>query len=324
MKRLIVPIIIIITLLCYFLPQKAVASHCDIQNLTITANPSVTPYTPTTEFTFSGNLTCNDTRIFLRVHHDDDEIDEDYLTKTINTTNKAFTHNLIVNRTGMNNIYFADSEGVIENISFANNSSIKPEAKDIDGISMMSISIGNAPGPDGEPGNFKPYECGDKVQADTPTCPQEEGVSCCPSNCIVQQKSTDSSDYYCGDPPDEEEEQIPRSTPAPPPCGDGKGELDSDGKCPSLTTAIGSIKTEPGDFITNLLRILLSISGGIALIIIIYAGYRFMISRGDPEAIGHAKELMTSAIIGLLFLIFSLVILEVIGVDILQLPGFSN
>jgi hypothetical protein len=113
----------------------------------------------------------------------------------------------------------------------------------------------------------------------------------------------------------------PTATPVPPPCGEA---LDAKGKCPTFTTAIGNIQTDPADFITNLLSLLLSISGGIALIIIIYAGYRLMISKGDPEAIQNAKDHITSAVIGLLFLIFSLTILEILGVDILQLPGFTK
>jgi hypothetical protein len=44
-----------------------------------------------------------------------------------------------------------------------------------------------------------------------------------------------------------------------------------------------------------------------------------MTSTGNPEAIQEAKERITSAIVGLLFIIFSLVILQVIGVDILQI-----
>jgi hypothetical protein len=95
-------------------------------------------------------------------------------------------------------------------------------------------------------------------------------------------------------------------------------------KCLVFGTATGGINTTPEGIITSLLTLLLSISGGIALIIIIYAGYTIMIARGDPEKLQHAKDLLTSAIIGLLFLIFSIVILEVLAVDILQIPGFEN
>ena len=54
------------------------------------------------------------------------------------------------------------------------------------------------------------------------------------------------------------------------------------------------------------------------------AGYKFMTSQGDPERVKEAREILTSAVIGLLFLIFSLVILEVIGVDLLGIPGINR
>ena len=48
-----------------------------------------------------------------------------------------------------------------------------------------------------------------------------------------------------------------------------------------------------------------------------------MISQGNPEQVKGAREQLTAAIIGLLFIIFSLVILQVIGFNILRIPGFG-
>lgn len=88
-------------------------------------------------------------------------------------------------------------------------------------------------------------------------------------------------------------------------------------------TAIGDISTDPKEFVQSIFGIILSLSGGIALIIIIISGYTLMTSQGNPEKIQGAKETLTSAIVGLLFIIFSLVILQVVGYDILRIPGFS-
>lgn len=94
------------------------------------------------------------------------------------------------------------------------------------------------------------------------------------------------------------------------------------GTCKVLS-AIGSIPTTASGFISFLLGIILSFSGAIALILIIRSGYQLMASQGNPEQIQAAKEQLTAAIVGILFIIFSLVFLEVIGVDILKLPGFN-
>ena len=95
-------------------------------------------------------------------------------------------------------------------------------------------------------------------------------------------------------------------------------------KCASVDTAIGPINTNPSDFVRKLLAIILSLSGGIALLLIIFSGYKLMTSQGNPEKLQGARETLTSAIVGLLLIIFSLVIIELIGVDILHLPGFSR
>lgn len=97
------------------------------------------------------------------------------------------------------------------------------------------------------------------------------------------------------------------------------------GICKTIPTALGDINVEnPVNFIEKLFAILLSISGGIALVIIIISGYRFVVSRGDAEKVKNAREAMTSAIVGLIFIIFSLAILQVITVDIFHIPGFTK
>ncbi|MCL4418999.1 pilin [Patescibacteria group bacterium] len=109
-------------------------------------------------------------------------------------------------------------------------------------------------------------------------------------------------------------------TPPPPPCA----TLGPNGSCKEVNTAIGQIATDPTGFIKSIFSLILGFSGGIALLLIILSGYKLMESRGNPERLEGAKDQLTSAIIGLLFIIFSLVILQIIGVDILQIPGLGK
>lgn len=66
------------------------------------------------------------------------------------------------------------------------------------------------------------------------------------------------------------------------------------------------------------------LAGIIALLCIIYASFRLQTSSGNPESIKKAQELLTSCIIGLMLIIFSVFILRLIGVDILRIPGFGR
>jgi hypothetical protein len=126
------------------------------------------------------------------------------------------------------------------------------------------------------------------------------------------------------DPNDSDTTKIEKEAPAPPPpCADG--ELDPDTKtCKAFNVALlGKIQLEPLPFIKSLYTLVLSIAGLAAVVIIIRAGYKLMYSRGDKEMITDARSQITSAIIGLLFIIFAYVILSIIGVDILKIPGFG-
>lgn len=91
-----------------------------------------------------------------------------------------------------------------------------------------------------------------------------------------------------------------------------------------LWTAIGCIPRDPTAIVQNLLRVGLGMGGGVALLMILAAGFLFSISQGDPKRTGEAKELLTAAISGLLFIIFSVVILQFIGYTVLQIPGFGG
>lgn len=115
---------------------------------------------------------------------------------------------------------------------------------------------------------------------------------------------------------------VPTRPPAPaPPCSTPTSN--TQGKCTQVQTAIGPINTEPATFIASLFSFILGISGGIAVLIIMYAGYLFLTSRGNAEAIQRGREMIVAAIVGLLFIIFSFVILETITGTVLDLPNFG-
>jgi hypothetical protein len=97
---------------------------------------------------------------------------------------------------------------------------------------------------------------------------------------------------------------------------------------PGAWTAFGCLPTGFGtssedNFVTTLLKFGSGIAGGIAFLLIIVGGFQMVMSAGNPEKLNEGKELVTSAIVGLLFIIFSIFILKLIGVDILGIPGFQ-
>jgi len=91
-----------------------------------------------------------------------------------------------------------------------------------------------------------------------------------------------------------------------------------------IYTAIGCIPVlSTPKFIEWILRWAIGIGGGIALMLIIVASFQIITSSGSPEKVQAGKELLTSAIAGLIMLIFSVFILKIIGIDILKLPGLK-
>jgi hypothetical protein len=92
-----------------------------------------------------------------------------------------------------------------------------------------------------------------------------------------------------------------------------------------ILTAIGCIPvlSSSNDFLAFILRWAVGIGGGIAFLLMLYAGFEIMTASGNPERLKAGQELLTSAISGLILLIFSVFILKFIGVDILGLCNFG-
>jgi len=91
-----------------------------------------------------------------------------------------------------------------------------------------------------------------------------------------------------------------------------------------LNTAIGCIPVfNQSEFISFVLNWGVGIGGGIAFLLMLYAGFMTMTASGNPERLKAGQELLTSAIAGLILLIFSIFILKFIGVDILGLDKFG-
>jgi len=87
-------------------------------------------------------------------------------------------------------------------------------------------------------------------------------------------------------------------------------------------TAIGCIPATAEGITSSIVRFLVAIAGGVALLFLLIGAFTITTSASDPQRLQQGREVITSAIVGLILVVLSLSILQFIGVDILQLPGF--
>lgn len=124
--------------------------------------------------------------------------------------------------------------------------------------------------------------------------------------------------------------QVPGSVQAtipPTNLGGNSGGSTSDVLCQTggINTAIGCLQVLGGQdqFLGAILKWAVGVGGGIAFLLIVYAGFMIMSAAGSPDRLKAGQELLTSAISGLILLVFSIFILKFIGVDILGLDSFG-
>lgn len=91
-----------------------------------------------------------------------------------------------------------------------------------------------------------------------------------------------------------------------------------------IKTAIGCIHTNPAEFVRDLMRFVIAISGGLAFLMMLLGAFQMLTSAGNPDTLKAGQDRLTSAIIGLLFVIFAILLLQIIGFDILRIPGFGR
>lgn len=138
-----------------------------------------------------------------------------------------------------------------------------------------------------------------------------------------------------GEPPEECEKKIIKMTPVPSHCtkdditagkctkGGGEPCDNNDPLDPGLKTAIGCIHTNPAVFAKDFMTFAIGIGGGLSFLMMLLGAFQMLTSSGNPDTLKAGQERFTSAIIGLLFVIFAVLLLQIIGADILKIPDFK-
>lgn len=89
----------------------------------------------------------------------------------------------------------------------------------------------------------------------------------------------------------------------------------------SINTAIGCVPVlqdySGKAFASFLLKWGIGVGSGVSFLLMLYAGFMIMTSQGNPERLKAGQELLTSAVSGIILLIFSIFILNFIGVSVL-------
>jgi len=181
---------------------------------------------------------------------------------------------------------------------------------------------------------YSPFFCGG---LDTPKPCKDTSTLFCHKNLCASNETCESVSgiYVC----------VLTTNPTPPPyaydpCSgipdddEHKAQLDAcracttdnppkDGVPDGTYTAIGCIPTEPQAFVSVFIKWAISVGGGIAFLLIIYGAFTVITAAGEPEKLKAGQETITSAITGILFIIFAIFLLRFIGADLLKIPGFG-
>lgn len=109
--------------------------------------------------------------------------------------------------------------------------------------------------------------------------------------------------------------------------GTDRNESDDCAACISkgnAYTAFGCLPTTvEGFFKTIVFQLGLGLAGGVAFLLMLWGSFTILISQGDPQQIQRGREIIVSAIAGLLLIIFAMVIMQFLGYNLFHIPGFG-
>jgi len=96
-------------------------------------------------------------------------------------------------------------------------------------------------------------------------------------------------------------------------------------------TDIGCVKTggftkanSAGAVAQVVLNLIFSISGGIAFLYILFGAFQVATSQNNPEKLNYGKRLVVGAIVGLIFSLSAVFLVNLIATQILKIPGFGS
>lgn len=99
-------------------------------------------------------------------------------------------------------------------------------------------------------------------------------------------------------------------------------------------TMLGCIKTDlsrgfqsegaASSIVKVTMDFLLKIAGAISFLYLIYGAFTILTSQSEPEKLSHGKKIFTGAIIGFIFAVSSVFILNFLASGVLNLPGFGS
>ena len=95
------------------------------------------------------------------------------------------------------------------------------------------------------------------------------------------------------------------------------------GKLTKVYTAVGCVRVSGAGLTEDIVGLLLGISGGVALLMILGGAFLLSTSQGESGKVKTAKEMITASVMGLVFIIFSVIILDFVGVKLLRIPGLG-
>ncbi|MFA9288382.1 MAG: pilin [Weeksellaceae bacterium] len=72
-----------------------------------------------------------------------------------------------------------------------------------------------------------------------------------------------------------------------------------------------------------LTRLIFPTVGVVAFLYLIYGSFQLMTAQGNREQIGNGKRMVVGAIVGLIFTLSAVLIVNFVGGQILKLPGFN-
>lgn len=100
-----------------------------------------------------------------------------------------------------------------------------------------------------------------------------------------------------------------------------------------IYTVFGCIKTDLNDFtqtgaaqslVQVLLNIIFATAGGVTILYLVYGSFLILSSQGDSERLAHGKRVIMGAIIGIVFTLSSVFIVNLLANNVIGLPGFGT